>query len=520
MQNKLNHMGGQTSNLSFSYPEFALLGEEYMRHHGHYLVVFITFKDVKDHNFEHTLQSMQLLMARVYEEHRYLLTSSKLDEANKKFFHTVLNGSVNTNLLQSAIVNLIHYLYRHHGVKPWLLIDEYDIPIQSAYFHGYYEPMISLLRGMFGAALKTNPYLERAVITGILRVAKESLFSGVNNLEVYSLIQSRYGQYFGFTEEEVMDLLQQTQLEQQLPSIRDWYNGYRIGSWTVYNPWSIVKCIRARGELAPYWINTSGNQIIKNLLTHASERFRTQFEDLLAGKPLEKLIDENVVFGDLNKNESAAWSLLLMAGYLRVTAKRSTELGIYCLLDIPNPEVRGLYRRIIEQWLSNGHGTEWFENFLNHLLTGNLTAFEADFRHLVEDTFSVHDTSKDPEAFFHGSMVGATASLYHNKNYEIKSNRESGWGRYDYLIFSHDIFRPTILLEIKRVKKTGKMSPDDLEKVLTETAQQALAQIQQQNYLSEARQRGRTNIIKVGLAFCGKYFQIQAKKEGSGDTLT
>ena len=502
---------GQSTKGLFQGLKISELGDEYLRHQGRYPVIFITFKEVKDHTFEHTLRNMQSLMANVYREYRYLLSCEKLDQEDKRFYQTVLSREADISVLQAAIMNLTTYLFQYHGVKPWILIDEYDTPIQSAYVHGYYEEVISLMRGMFGAALKTNPYLERAVITGILRVSKESLFSGLNNLKVYSLLQSHYGQHFGFTEDEVGDLLQRAGLAAQSAEIRDWYNGYLAGKWTIYNPWSIVNCIREEGVLAPYWVNTSDNQLIKNLLTHARESFRIELEDLLSGKSLEKSIDENVVFGDLKKNESAAWSLLLMSGYLKVTDISRTEMGSYCTLIIPNREVRGLYRRIIEQWLSNGHGSEWFENFLNHLLTGNLQAFEVDFRHLVEETFSVHDTSKDPEAFYHGFMVGATASLFHNKNYEIKSNRESGYGRYDYMIYSHDLSKPTIILEIKRVKKTEKMSSDDLDKILTETAKQALTQITQQSYLSEAKQRGRTHILKVGLAFCGKHFQIQSE---------
>ncbi len=504
---------GQSTQGLFNGLKISALGDEYMRHQGRYPVIFITFKSVKDHHFDHSLRNMQFLMAEVYKEHQYVLSGSKLSDADKIFYNTVLNSQADSAMLQTAIKNLTSYLYQHHGVKPWVLIDEYDTPIQSAYLHGYYEEMISLMRGMLGTALKTNFYLERAVITGILRVAKESLFSGLNNLEVYSLLHSKYGQFFGFTEEEVTILLKRAELNQKSAEIKDWYNGYLSGEWTVYNPWSIVKCIREKGKIAPYWVNTSDNQLIKNLLTHGSENFRTQFEDLLAGKSLEKLIDENMVFGDLKRNDSAAWSLLLMSGYLKVTQVRDTEKGSYCTLVIPNREVRGLYRQIIEQWLSNGHGPEWFENFLNHLLMGNLTAFEADFRHLVEETFSVHDTSKDPEVFYHGFMVGVTASLYHHKNYEIKSNRESGYGRYDYMIYSHGASRPTILLEIKRVKKTEKMSQEDLDKILIETAKQALAQISQQIYLSEAKQRGRTNIIKLGLAFCGNHFEIQSENE-------
>jgi hypothetical protein len=504
---------GESTQGLFNGLKIAALGEEYMRHQGRYPVIFVTFKDVKDHHFDTVLRSMAMLMADLYKEHRYLLTSSKLDKEDKVFFRAIRAKKADQPMLEMALKNLTAYLFQHHGVKPWLLMDEYDTPLQSAYLNNYFQPMIAFMRKLLGLALKTNPYLNKAVITGILRISKENLFSGLNNLRVYSLIQSKYGQYFGFTEEEILDLLQRSKLQAHSAEIRDWYNGYQIGQWTVYNPWSMVNCIAEQGKLAPYWINTSDNELIKQILTHSTEGFRMQFEDLLQGKTVEKRIDENVVFADLKRNETAAWTILLMAGYLKVTAERQTEMGTYDTLSIPNREIRGLYRVIIEQWLSNGHGTDWFENFLNHLLTGNLTAFEADFRHLVEDTFSVHDTAKDPEAFYHGFMVGATASLYHNKNYEIKSNRESGYGRYDYMLFSHDIAKPTILIEIKRVKRTEKMSDEDLDKILSQAAQAALTQIEQKNYLSEARQRGRTNILKIGLAFCGKYFHIQAKKD-------
>jgi hypothetical protein len=502
---------GELTQGLFDGLKITALGDDYMRHQGQYPVIFVTLKDVKDHSFETVLRSMAMLMADLYGEHRYLLSSAKLSDENKVFYQAILSEKADQPMLEMALKNLTAYLYQHHGIKPWLLIDEYDTPLQSAYLNNYFEPMIAFMRKLLGSALKTNPYLNKAVITGILRISKENLFSGLNNLKVYSLMQSKYGQYFGFTEEEVLDLLERSKLQSHGSEIRDWYNGYQVGKWTVYNPWSMVNCITEQGKLGPYWINTSDNQLIKDMLTHSSENFRMQFEDLLLGKIVEKRIDENIVFADLKRNETAAWTILLMAGYLKVIAERQTEVGTYCILSIPNREIRGLYRSIIEQWLSNGHGTDWFENFLNHLLTGNLLAFESDFWNLVEDTFSVHDTSKDPEAFYHGFMVGATASLYHNKNYEIKSNRESGYGRYDYLIFSHDMTKPTIIIEIKRVKRTEKISDDALDKMLTQAAQQALAQIKQQNYLSEAHQRGRTNILKIGLAFCGKHFQIQSE---------
>lgn len=498
---------GQSNKGLFDHTKIAALGDKYTQHQGRYPVIFITFKDIKDHSFEHALQKLGFLMMKCYEEHEYLLSSSRLSSAQKEFFNLILRLQADQSMLEAALERLTFYLFQHHGVKPWVLIDEYDTPIQSSYLQGYYRPLVDCFRNLFGAALKTNPYLERAVITGILRVAKESLFSGLNNLKVYTLTNSHYGQYFGFTEEEVENLLQQAGLQQQAQAIRDWYNGYKVGTYTVYNPWSIVNCIAEKGKLAPHWTNTSDNQLIKTILLSSSEGFRTQFEDLIQGGTIEKVIDENMVYGDLKNNEKAAWSLLLMAGYLKVMASQQIEEQLLCTLAIPNREVRGLYRQIIQEWLSNGHGPEWFNSFLNNLLTGNLNAFERDLKELVEQTFSVHDTANDPEAFYHGFMVGATASLYHNENYEIKSNRESGYGRYDYMIFSQDERKPTILIELKRVPK----DTPDLNKALEQAAQQALDQIGLKNYAAEANQRGRTHILKIGLAFSGKRFQIRSQ---------
>ncbi len=502
---------GQSTQNLFEGLKITALGDDYMQHQGRYPVIFVTFKEVKNNHFEAAYGMMKKLMSQLYREYQHELPNSpRLTSSDKEKFLAVLEERVDEPAVRSALVDLCYYLYQHYQVKPWLLIDEYDTPIQAAYVHNYYDPMLNLMRGIFGAALKTNPYLEKAVITGILRVAKESLFSGLNNLEVYTLTNSKYGQYFGFTEDEVENLLQQAGLQAQAPAIRDWYNGYKAGTYTVYNPWSIVKCIREQGELAPYWVNTSDNHLIKTLLLGSSEGFRTQFEDLLQGKTIEKTIDETLAFADLNpqrgRGDSAGWSLLFAAGYLKVVSSQRVEEELQCQLDIPNREVRGLYRQIIREWLADGHDTKWFDTFLNHLLTGDLIAFEHDLKQLVEQTFSVHDTSKDSEVFYHGFMIGATASLYHNKNYEIKSNRESGYGRYDYMIFSHDENKLTILIELKRVPK----ETPNFDQALEQAAQHALEQMELQNYAAEARQRGRTKILQIGLAFSGKRFILKS----------
>ncbi|MCD6056470.1 MAG: family ATPase, partial [Gammaproteobacteria bacterium] len=404
--------------------------------------------------------------------------------------------------ISSALLNLTQALYLHHGIRPWLLIDEYDTPIQSSYVYNYYEPMINVMRGLFGSVLKTNPYLDRAVITGILRVAKESLFSGVNNLEIYSLLRYEYGKHFGFTEEEVDQLLTKAGLEESQKEIKDWYNGYQVGNTVVYNPWSVANCIKRKGELQPYWVNTSDNQLIRRILVQSGGTFKEQFELLLQDKPVEQLIDDNTVFGDLALNESAAWSLLLMSGYLKVISQQQTDDGLRCTLAIPNKEVKNLYQQIIKQWLSNGHGIAWYNQFLDHLLTGKIELFEQALKGVMEQIVSSHDTGRNPETFYHGLMIGLTASLHRSANYEIQSNRESGYGRYDYLIFSRDKSKPTLLLEFKKVELVKEA--DQLERKLVQAAQEALDQMDQKGYLAEAKKRGSTHILKIGLEHTGK----------------
>ncbi len=477
------------------------------KHQGKYPVIFVTFKDVKEANYEGAYEQLCKLMSDVYLEHELLLTSPKLGDSQKRTFERILEQTGSKAEVTKALKDLTTYLSRHYGINSWLLIDEYDTPIQASYVHGYYDQMIHVMRSLFGSVLKTNPYLYRAVITGILRVAKESLFSGINNLKVYSSLHAAYSTHFGFTEEEVTMLAKKHSLENQLPHIKEWYNGYQIGNTILYNPWSIVNCIQEKGKLTPYWVNTSDNQLIRTMLVRSSAEFKEQFEWLLQDKPVEQLIDENTVFGDLQGNESAAWSLLLMSGYLKVLSQKKTDDGLFCTLAIPNKEVRNLYQQIIKQWLSNGHGIAWYNQFLTHLLTGNIDLFEQELRDVMEQTVSSHDTGRHPEAFYHGLMVGLTASLYHNEHYEIRSNKESGYGRYDYLIFSRDTSKPTLLMEFKKV--SAPKEAEQLDVYLEQAAQEALDQIDQKHYVAEAKQRGSTQILKIGLAFCGKCFKIK-----------
>ncbi len=478
------------------------------------------------------------MLSRLYSEHRYLLDSDSLYAEDKKVYRSILDQQATFANIQAALENLTRYLYLHHKISPVVLIDEYDTPIQSGYAHTYYDEVVGLFRHFLGAALKDNPFLFKAVLTGILRVSKESLFSGLNNIKVYSVLNPRYGAYFGFTEPEVAKLLADTKLESYKERIKDWYNGYQIGECVLYNPWSVLSCLDEK-MFKPYWVNTSDNLLIKQLFLQSNLGFKERFEDILQDKPISQLIDENFVFPDLTGNnaaqrtssllairgentdfsplitphrgcaartaaglsksrESAVWNLLLLTGYLKVVSIEHTVRGTICRLTIPNHEVRGLFQQIIERWLANGFGFDWYNEFINQLLQGDIANFTQGLQEVMQQTASFHDLAKEPEAFYHGLILGLTASLHGHPQYEIRSNRESGKGRYDYAIIARNPEQLSLLLEFKKAT--------DAE--LTKAAQAALQQIHQQDYVSELKQRGKHAILGVGIAFSGKHFEV------------
>jgi len=492
---------GKSTRGIFDNLKIAQAGEHYMQQQGQYPVIFLTLKDVKHQHYEVAYQNLYMVMRDVYLQHHYLLDSPKLTDTHKAVFSAMFADEIKAAVVIDSLKHLSYCLYLHHGVKPWLLIDEYDSPIHASYVHGYYNEIINLLRDFFSTTLKTNPYLHRAVITGILRVAKESLFSGLNNLAVYSPLCAEYSEHFGFTEAEVNDLLRSENLDKQAPEIQRWYNGYQIGNTILYNPWSIANCLKQKGMLQPYWVNTSDNALIKDLLLASSTDFKSQFELLLSGQPIEKLIDENIVFGDLKKNETAVWSLLLMTGYLKVIAQQRTERGLLlCRLATPNQEIHSLYRQIIEQWLSNGHGVEWYDKFLQYLLNGDVEKFTTALEEVMLRIVSVHDVAKQPEAFYHGLFLGFTVSL-DAKHYLLKSNREAGLGRYDIAILPKDPEKLGILIECKAAR-----AKDKLETI----AKQALTQINTQQYTAELQHYNINRLLKIGIAFRGKKLKVSA----------
>jgi len=422
----------------------------------------------------------------------------------------ILSGKADRAQVEIALKTLTACLFEHHGVKPWVLIDEYDTPIQSGYLNNYYNEITDLMRGMLSAALKDNICLERAVLTGILRIAKESLFSGLNNLKIYSILQSQYSECFGFTGVEVHDLLQLAELSGNEAEVKQWYNGYIFGGSVVYNPWSIINYIYEKGLLQAYWTNTSDDKLIRSLLLDSDTDLKQQVTTLLKNETVIREIDENMAFGNLKANELAVWSLLLMSGYLKVTSFIINDRGKkLCHLAIPNQELQTMYRDMIESWLSNNdYSGFWFRNFLGSLLNGDVESFRQDFGQVLATTVSAHDAARTPENFYHGFMLGLTAYLRLSE-YEVKSNKESGFGRYDLAILPKDLTRYAIIFEFKSVSP-AKITQDEPMALLEQTAQAALAQIAQKQYLVEVKQRGYKNIIQIGLAFTNRNFSLAA----------
>ena len=482
----------------------------YKEYQGKTPVISISFKDVKEDNFERAYDKIYEIIIDLYQNFSYLQKSNVLLEDHKFLYNRILKREANQAQIENSLKTLTKCLFEHHKTPPLILIDEYDTPIHAGYNKGFYDEIVSFFRNFFSASLKDNPCLYKAVLTGILRVSRESLFSGLNHLEVYSVLNSKFSSYFGFMEGEVEGLLHQAEMDEKITEVKDWYNGYHMSDVMVYNPWSILNCIQKGGVLQPYWVNTSDNELIKTLLTGSSFSFKDDFEGLLQGSSREETIDENIVFSDLDKgDESAIWSLFLMTGYLTALNHQITFKGeSLCRLSIPNKEVGFLFQRIIEQWFAKDYGLKWYRQFLEHLLRGNIEKFSADLKELFDHTVSVHDIGQSPEAFYHGLMIGLTASLHGSPLYEIRSNRESGKGRYDYAIIAKESQNLSILMEFKRVQVgEGKtLSPLKEENLLKQTAEEALTQITQKAYYAEIKQRGLTRLLKIGLAFSGKKF--------------
>ena len=475
--------------------------EKYRALQGTYPVISLSFANVKETTYQNARKKICQLIAGEYARCAFLLEGDVLMEQEKDVFRRKIvdMDDVDATL---ALHQLSEYLSRHYHKKVIILLDEYDTPMQEAYVYGYWEELVAFTRSMFNSAFKTNPYLERAIMTGITRVSKESIFSDLNNMKVVTTTSDDYGSCFGFTEEEVFAAMDEYDLKGK-ENVKNWYDGFTFGKWKdIYNPWSILNFLDT-GKLATYWANTSSNGLISKLIREGSPDVKTTMEDLLHGKVFRTVIDEQIVFGQLDRRDSAVWSLLLASGYLRVEHFELDEENgkTEYELMLTNKEVRLMFENVIEDWFSEY--TPAYNLFIKAMLIGDLEAMNEYMNRVACETFSFFDTGKrasgkaEPERFYHGFVLGLMVQL--EGQYTIMSNRESGFGRYDIMLEPKQEGLDAFVIEFKVYNPRR-------DNTLEDTVKTALAQIEEKKYVETLIGKGipEERIRRYGFAFEGK----------------
>ncbi|PWU05215.1 MAG: AAA family ATPase [Verrucomicrobia bacterium] len=477
------------------------------KHQQQYPVIFITFKDIKKSNYADAYRDIVALIQELYATHRYLLEGDVLHPDEKLRFNALLNKQADSSDVESAIAKLSQYMEKKFNKTPIILIDEYDTPIQEAYLRenyqgeaGYYQKMIDLMRSIFGRALKDNKSLGKAIITGITRIAQESLFSGLNNLSVFTLLREKFGQYFGFTEEEVKYLIEKSKKTVPLSGVKEWYNGYQVGKFILYNPWSIINCLDQNGVLQPYWKNTSSNDLVAELLKNANPRIKNQLEELLQGNVIERPLSENLVFTKITTHEDALWSLLFYTGYLKVISRTVDDYPQLAKIAIPNKEVRLVYDEIVTGWFQQ-IDVDLYRDFIQSLVHADMDKFKRHLSDYIMQSGSFFDFhTNTSEQIFHVFILGLVVGL--RTQYYIYSNQESGLGRFDVIFIPKNKKEKGIVLEFKTSDKPNN---------LLEKAQEALEQIKDKQYIEIFKQQDISEILAIGLAFCGKQVELASE---------
>ena len=482
--------------------------EKYRRLQGTYPVISLSFARVKERDYLSTKQRICTLIAELYNAHWYLLESNVLKENEKKDYIKITEekGNMPEVIATSAIHNLSDYLSRYYGKKVIILMDEYDTPMQEAYVNGFWDEIVSFTRSLFNSTFKTNPYLERAIMTGITRVSKESIFSDLNNLQVVTTTSNAYATAFGFTEEEVFDALEECGYSDKKEEVKRWYDGFIFGEQKdIYNPWSILNFLD-KGKIDIYWANTSSNSLVGKLIREGDGETKELFEELLRGNVIKCSIDEQIVYNQLDDDVDAVWSLLVASGYLKILSYEalneiSEDEDPQYELTFTNMEVRRMFRGIVKGWFKSAKRD--YNEFVKALLKGDIKAMNVYMNRVALQTFSYFDTGKNPsfdgpERFYHGFVLGLIVDLA--EEYIVTSNRESGFGRYDVVIEPKVAKKnPAFILEFK-------VYDGDDEETLSDTVTAALAQIEDKKYEADLIARGilSENIRKYGFAFEGK----------------
>lgn len=473
--------------------------EKYTSKLGYYPCIYITLKDVNDSNYEKMILNLETAVLNMYKQHMYLLDSDIIYEFEKKKMEDILYCREDETTLKNSIRDLSEYLSRYYDKPVMLFVDEYDVPLQNAYVEGYYDEAVKFFKTFYGTTFKDNPYLEKTVITGVSRVAKESIFSGANNIKVFTVLNDEFSDDFGITSEEMDKVIKDFNIEEEKENIKKWYDGYIIGHTTeVYNPWSILNYLTDR-ELIPYWVNTSSNDIIKLILKN-STTVKERIERLLKGEEIEVKVEQDTIIVGIENNEDNIWGLLVGTGYLKVVGIVDLATKRY-LVKIPNYEIKYLFEDIIDDWFKDKVIGNDLRSILKDLVTLNLKEFEKKFEVLVRQMFSFMDVGENTaENFYHAFVLGMLVGL--KDRYYVNSNRESGYGRYDIMLEPKDKNGNSFIMEFKVLE-------DKEEKTIEETVENAKRQIEDRKYEENLRERGFTNITKMVFAFKGKEVKME-----------
>lgn len=478
-------------------------GEEYRRQQGQYPVVFLTFKDVKFNSWKATLDKIKDLLQEEFGRHQEIADSDRLAEYEKTYFAKIINGEASEVDLTVSLAKLSRMLTKHYGKAPIIIIDEYDTPIQEGYSKDFYDEIIGFMRNFFSGAFKDNKNLTYGFLTGILRIAQESIFSGLNTLTVNSVMDEKYDQFFGFTDSEVRDMLEYYGVLDKEAELKDWYDGYLFGSTEIYNPWSVINYISKGCIPQTYWVNTGKNEILEDVLKVATDDITERLYSLLQGERVIAKIDQNVVYRSLSEDPANIYSLLLVAGYLKTPKKELQADGSYmCEVSIPNREIAAVYKsEILSHLLQIGAITRTTANKIAESLYANdYKKLQKAIAEYMDKSISFYDAGA--EGFYHGLVLGLIALM--DNQYKIKSNRESGDGRYDISLFPREGRYPGIIMELKWKKD---LSADELLGI----ADEALIQIDEKRYDAEMKEDGIQDILKFGIAFSGKKVSVKTK---------
>ena len=477
-------------------------GEEILSHQQRYPVIFLTLKSAKQDTYALAYMELKKRLSAEYKRHKYVLMGDTLTADEKERFEAVSRVADDDSLYTDALGFLSECLARYHGHNTIILIDEYDVPLENAYLHGFYDNMIGFIRSLFESALKTNPYLEKGIITGCLRISKESIFTGLNNLENDSVLRTRYADSFGFTEAEVEAMLTYYDLQQELPEVKEWYDGYLFANTEIYNPWSILKYVNDRKDhvtefALPYWSNTSSNSIVREMVGEADEMAKADLETLINDGTIEKPVHEDITYGDIHQSQDNLWNFLFFTGYLKKISERKDESGetLYLTMAIPNTEIKTIYKNSIAYWFEQ-RMKETDRSPLKHALeTGDCEAAEDFINRQLADTISYYDYA---ENFYHGFMAGLLVNI---GGYRVKSNRESGNGRPDIVMQTVQVRKGSvIILELKTAGSIAEMEA---------VCDRGLAQIEEQHYAEPFTNEGYPEVKKYALSFYKKECMVK-----------